>query len=63
MKEKVDVFNADIQEAERLDTGAPRLTVDRNFENGYDKVDTGYQGSNYGDDDDQHGDKRARFEA
>src|SRR6201999_2384762 len=49
MREKEDMFNADIGEAESFDVGGPSTKLtERNFESGYDKVDTGYEGTGYG---------------
>jgi hypothetical protein len=62
MKEKEDMFNADMGEAESFNIDSGRLT-ERNFESGYDKVDTGYEGTGYGAVDEHAGDKRARLEA
>jgi len=60
-RDKEDMFNADMSEAEGFNVDGPRLT-ERNFESGYDKVDTGYEGTGYGGVE-EHGDKRARLEA
>ncbi len=62
MREKEDMFNADMGEAESFNVDGQKLT-ERNFESGYDKVDTGYEGSAYGGVDEAGGDKRARLEA
>ncbi|KIY03695.1 uncharacterized protein Z520_00386 [Fonsecaea multimorphosa CBS 102226] len=66
MREKEDMFNADMGEAESFNVDGQKLT-ERNFESGYDKVDTGYEGTGYGaveEHGDEHGgDKRARLEA
>ncbi|KAJ9610203.1 hypothetical protein H2200_004980 [Cladophialophora chaetospira] len=62
MREKEDMFNADLGEAESFDVGGQKLT-ERNFESGYDKVDTGYESTSYGAIDEAGGDKRARLEA
>ena len=60
-RDKEDMFNADMAEAESFNTEAQKLT-ERNFESGYDKVDTGYDGTSYGAAE-GHGDKRSNFEA
>jgi len=62
MREKEDMFNADMGEAESFNVDGQKLT-ERNFESGYDKVDTGYDGTGYGGVDEHAGDKRARLEA
>lgn len=63
VRDKEDMFNADMQEKENFDVGVPKITVDRaSFESGYDGVDTGYDGSDYRGSQ-PHGDKRAQFEA
>ena len=62
MREKEDMFNADMGEAESFNVDGQKLT-ERNFESGYDKVDTGYEGTGYGGVDEAAGDKRARLEA
>lgn len=62
MREKEDMFNADMGESESFDVGGQKLN-ERNFESGYDKVDTGYEGTSYGGVDEAGGDKRARLEA
>jgi hypothetical protein len=62
VRDKQDLFNADMQEKENFDVGIPKITVDRSFESGYDSVNTGYDGSDYGGSE-PHGDKRAQFEA
>lgn len=64
MVDKEDVFNADLHESEteKLTLGGPRIG-ERNFENGYDNVDTGYEGTGYGAREESHGDNRAKFEA
>jgi len=66
MRSREDVFNADIREAESftvpVDAPGQKLT-ERNFESGYDNVDTGYEGTGYGGVDEHAGDKRARLEA
>jgi len=62
MREKEDMFNADMGEAESFTTDGQKLT-ERNFESGYDKVETGYEGTSYGGVDEAGGDKRARLEA
>jgi len=61
MREKEDMFNADMGESETF-TDSQKLT-ERNFESGYDKVDTGYEGTGYGGVEEHGGDKRARLEA
>lgn len=64
-REKEDVFNADMGETENFNTEGSKLT-ERNFESGYDKVDTGYEGTGYGATEEQgpsHGDRRSNFEA
>jgi len=64
MREKEDMFNADMGEAESFNVDAPgQKLTERNFESGYDKVDTGYEGTGYGGVDEHAGDKRARLEA
>lgn len=66
MREKEDMFNADMGESESFNVDGQKLT-ERNFESGYDKVDTGYDGTGYGgveEHGEEHGgDKRARLEA
>ncbi|OAP63141.1 hypothetical protein AYL99_02368 [Fonsecaea erecta] len=62
MREKEDMFNADMGEAESFNVDGQKLT-ERNFESGYDKVDTGYEGTGYGAVEEHGGDKRARLEA
>ncbi|EXJ57282.1 hypothetical protein A1O7_07629 [Cladophialophora yegresii CBS 114405] len=62
MREKEDMFNADMGESESFNVDGQRLT-ERNFESGYDKVDTEYEGTGYGGVDKHGGDKRARLEA
>ena len=62
MREREDVFNADIGEAESFNVDSQKLT-ERNFESGYDKVDTTYEGPGYGGVEEHGGDKRARLEA
>jgi hypothetical protein len=63
MREKEDMFNADMQEAESFNVDGQKLT-ERNFESGYDKVETGYEGTGYGGvEEPGHGDKRSNFEA
>lgn len=60
-----DMFNADMSEAESFDPMGQKLG-ERNFESGYDKVDTGYESTGYKDTPDQgekSGDKRSNFEA
>jgi len=67
LHEKEDVFNADMHDPH--DTETDRLNLDssrigeRNFENGYDNVETGYESTSYGGAEENHGDKRAKFEA
>ncbi len=61
MREKEDMFNADMQESESFNAEGQKLT-ERNFESGYDKVETGYEGTGYGGVE-EHGDKRSNFEA
>ncbi|EXJ86706.1 hypothetical protein A1O3_03659 [Capronia epimyces CBS 606.96] len=61
IREKEDMFNADIQESRGLSVDGQMIT-ERNFENAYDKVDTEYDGPRYGAVEGD-GDKRARFEA
>ena len=63
MREKEDMFNADMGEAESFNVDSHQKLTERNFESGYDKVDTGYEGTSYGAIDDAGGDKRARLEA
>ncbi|KAK5441468.1 hypothetical protein LTS15_011234 [Exophiala xenobiotica] len=60
-RDKEELFNADVAEAESFTTESQKLT-ERNFESGYDKVDTGYDGTSYGAAE-EHGDKRSNFEA
>ncbi|KAH0832504.1 hypothetical protein AYO21_10683 [Fonsecaea monophora] len=62
MREKEDMFNADMGESESFNVEGQKLT-ERNFESGYDKVDTGYEGTGYGGVEEHGGDKRARLEA
>ncbi|KIW97717.1 uncharacterized protein Z519_01301 [Cladophialophora bantiana CBS 173.52] len=62
MREKEDMFNADMGESESFNVDGQKLT-ERNFESGYDKVDTGYEGTGYGAVEEHGGDKRARLEA
>ena len=62
MREKEDMFNADMGESESFNVDGQKLT-ERNFESGYDKVDTGYEGTGYGGVEEHGGDKRARLEA
>jgi hypothetical protein len=62
MREKEDMFNADMGESESFNVDGQKLT-ERNFESGYDKVETGYEGTGYGGVDEHGGDKRARLEA
>ena len=59
--EDKDVFNADMDEtqAERLQESQLQQ---RNYESGYDTVDTRYEGSGY-DPEQAHGDKRAKYGA
>jgi hypothetical protein len=59
--EQKDVFNADMDEspAERLQESQLQQ---RNYESGYDSVDTRYEGSGY-DPEQAHGDKRAKYGA
>lgn len=61
VREKEDMFNADMQESESFNVEGPKF-AERNFESGYDKVDTGYEGTSYGTVE-GHGDKRSNFEA
>ncbi|KIX03357.1 uncharacterized protein Z518_06909 [Rhinocladiella mackenziei CBS 650.93] len=61
VRDKEDMFNTDMQESESFNVEGQKLT-ERNFESGYDKVDTGYEGTGYGAVED-HGDKRTHFEA
>ena len=61
-KDKEDMFNADMGEADSFNVDGNKRT-ERNFESGYDKVDTGYDGTGYGGVDEHAGDKRARLEA
>jgi hypothetical protein len=64
LREKEDMFNADLGEAESFNVSEPgQKLTERNFESGYDKVDTGYDGTGYGGVDEHAGDKRARLEA
>lgn len=60
IREKEDMFNADMQESESFNVDGQKLT-EQNFESGYDKVDTGYEGTGYGGVE-EHGDKRARLQ-
>jgi len=64
MREKEDMFNADMGEADSFNTDGQRLT-ERNFESGYNNVDTSYEGTGYGgvEEPEHGGDKRARLEA
>jgi len=64
VRDKEDMFNADMQEKENFDVGGPpKIIVDRaSFESGYGGIETGYDGSAYGPSQ-SHGDKRAQFEA
>jgi len=62
MREREDMFNADMGESESFNVDGQKLT-ERNFESGYDKVDTGYEGTGYGGVEEHGGDKRARLEA
>ncbi|KIV79777.1 hypothetical protein PV11_07323 [Exophiala sideris] len=63
-----DMFNADMAEADGFDPNGHKLG-ERNFESGYDKVDTGYESTGYkdtpdlGDQGEKSGDKRSNFEA
>ncbi|KIW12510.1 hypothetical protein PV08_09787 [Exophiala spinifera] len=64
-RDKEDVFNADMGETENFNPEGPKLS-ERNFESGYDKVETGYEGTGYGATEEQgerHGDRRSNFEA
>ncbi|KAI1617186.1 hypothetical protein EDD36DRAFT_472450 [Exophiala viscosa] len=65
---ETDMFNADMAEADSFDPNGHKLG-ERNFESGYDKVDTGYESTGYkdtpdlGDQGEKSGDKRSNFEA
>jgi len=60
--EEKDVFNAELDEAESLQGRTAAAFQERNFENGYDNVDTQYEGRGYNPEA-SHGDKRAKYEA
>jgi len=67
MREKEDMFNADMQESESFNVDGQKLT-ERNFESGYDKVETGYEGTGYegtgyGSVEEHGGDKRSSLGA